>query len=73
MQNIKFEQLNILISPLAEEDGSGYEASFPDLGRTVVGYGETQIDALIDLMQINKLFIESLDLDEPTIEKFNSA
>ena len=35
---------------LNEDDGGGFEALFPQLARSIVGYGETQQEAVDDLL-----------------------
>ena len=48
------------IRPLLEEDGGGYEAVFPQLGRMIVGLGETRDEALHDLLGSIPPLLESL-------------
>lgn len=51
---------SVQVQPLSEEDGGGYEALFPQLGRGVVGYGATQEEAVQDLMEAIPLFLSVL-------------
>ena len=48
----------IQVKPLTEEDGGGYEAPFPQLARSVVGYGSTQQEAVADLFAAVPAFLE---------------
>ncbi len=49
------------VHPLPDEDGGGYEALYPQIGRSVVGYGATQADALHDLSEASTLFLEIME------------
>lgn len=49
------------VSPLTEEDGGGYEAVFPQLARMIVGYGETQAEAVQDLIDFVPLLLKSME------------
>lgn len=65
-------QYAVEVVPLEEEDGGGYMAVFPQLGRTLVGYGETRTEALADLLDSVPLLVESLkehgdQLPEPEV------
>jgi antitoxin HicB len=51
----------IQVKPLSEELGGGYEALFPQLARGVVGYGNTQQEAINDLMQAAPAFAEAVE------------
>lgn len=41
--------------------GGGYEALFPVLARSVVGYGQTRQDAIDDLLEAARAFIEAVN------------
>jgi antitoxin HicB len=55
------ERYAVEVVPLAEEDGGGYMATFPQLGRMVAGYGETRQEALGDLLGFAPLLLESME------------
>ena len=62
MNNLeKLANYKLEVAPLGDAEGGGFQASYPQLGRTAVGYGETQGEALQDLMAVAKLLSESLD------------
>lgn len=50
----------VKVSPLLPEDGGGFQATIPDFGRGVVGYGETQVEAVADLFAVLPAFLEAL-------------
>lgn len=54
----------VQVSPLSEEDGGGYQALFPPLARSVVGYGATQQEAIADLQKVVPLFLKMMDNKE---------
>lgn len=65
---------SLQISPLNEEDGGGFQALFPPLARSVVGYGESPQEAIADLHKALPLFLKVLEktgqtLPEATAEK----
>ena len=45
----KLAAYRLEIVSISEEDGGGYQALYPQLARTTVGYGETAAEALEDL------------------------
>ena len=49
-----------LVKNLEEEEGGGFEASFPQLARSIVGYGETHQEAVGDLFSAIPGFLEGL-------------
>lgn len=52
---------SISIEPLPEEEGGGYMAVYPAIGRSIVGYGETPMEALKDLEASVPVLLESLE------------
>lgn len=48
------------VVPLSEEDGGGYLATFPQLGRMITGLGETREAAMKDLLDSVPTLVESL-------------
>lgn len=68
----KSNRYGIEITRLAEEDGGGYLAVFPQLGRMITGLGETREEALEDLIASVPTLAESFDehgekLPEPEV------
>ena len=63
------------ITPIPEEDGGGYDASIPQLGRMAFrGYGKTIDEALAHLEAVKKDLFErylkkGIDIPEPAIEE----
>ncbi len=49
------------VKPLLEEDGGGFEALFPQLVRSLVGYGETQQEAVEDLLSAVPTFLQVME------------
>lgn len=49
------------VKPLLEEDGGGFEAHFPQLARSLVGYGETQQEAVNDLLSAVPAFLQVME------------
>ncbi len=49
------------VTPLLEEEGSGFQALFPPLARSVVGYGMTQQEAIADLQALVPSFLELME------------
>lgn len=60
----KLAAYRLEIVPLAKEDGGGFQALYPQLARTLVGYGETQAQAVEDLVASHELLLASLDESE---------
>lgn len=54
----------IQVSPLAEEEGGGFQALFPPLARGIVGYGPTPEAAIADLHTTIPLFLKRMDKTE---------
>lgn len=50
----------IQVSPLTEEDGGGFQALFPPLARSMVGYGATPELAVADLHLCIPLFLQRM-------------
>ena len=40
----------VSVQPLKAEDGGGFQALFPQIARTIVGYGASQEEAITDLL-----------------------
>ena len=57
----------IQVSALPEEEGGGFQALFPPLVRSVVGYGATPQEAFADLQKIVPLFLKMMDKTEQTL------
>jgi predicted HicB family RNase H-like nuclease len=57
----KLSAYKLEITPLAEEDGGGFQALYPQLARSVVGYGQTAGEAVADLQTAADLFLQSMD------------
>lgn len=57
----------IQVSALVEEEGGGFQALFPPLARSVVGYGETPQEAIADLEKVVPLFLKMMDKTEQTL------
>lgn len=57
----KLAAYKLEIVPLPQAEGGGYQAYYPQLGRTTVGYGETAGEALNDLAAGLDSLIEALD------------
>ena len=55
---------SIQVSPLAEEEGGGFQALFPPLVRSIVGYGSTPGAAIADLHTTIPLFLKRIDKTE---------
>lgn len=51
----------INVRPLPKEGGGGFEALFPELTRSVTGYGVTQDEAVKDLMEAVPTFLELME------------
>lgn len=59
----------IQISALLEEEGGGFQALFPPLTRSVVGYGETPQEAIADLQKVVPLFLKMMDKTEQMLHE----
>lgn len=59
----------IQVSALLEEEGSGFQALFPTLARSVVGYGVTPQEAMTDLQKVVPLFLKMMDKTEQTLHE----
>ena len=57
----------IQVSPLATEEGGGFQALFPRLARSIVGYGPTPQEAITDLHLALPLFLQRLDKTKQTL------
>ena len=51
----------VQVLALASDLGGGYEATFPLLARSVVGYGQTRQEAVDDLLESIPAFIEAIN------------
>lgn len=58
---------SIQVSPLTEEDGGGFQALFPPLARSVVGYGVTAQEAIADLHLAVPTFLKMMDKTGQTL------
>ncbi len=58
---------SIQVSPLTEEDGGGFQALFPPLARSVVGYGVIAQDAIADLHLAVPTFLKMMDKTGQTL------
>ena len=59
----------IQISALLEEEGGGFQALFPPLARSVVGYGANPQEAMTDLQKVVPLFLKMMDKTEQTLHE----
>ena len=48
----KIQQYAMQVRPLRTEEGGGFEALYPQLARSVVGYGATPQEAVSDLCDV---------------------
>ncbi len=48
----------IQVSRLLDEDGGGFQALYPPLARSIVGYGETPAEAITDLEGLVPAFLD---------------
>jgi antitoxin HicB len=48
------------VTSLMDEDGGGFQATIPEFGRGVVGYGESQVEAVQDLYSLLPDFLDVL-------------
>jgi antitoxin HicB len=62
----------IQVSALPEEEGSGFQALFPPLARSAVGYGPTIQEAVADLQKVVPLFLKMMDKTEQTLPEIVS-
>ncbi len=58
---------SIQVSPLMKEDGGGFQAVFPPLARSVVGYGTTAQEAIADLHLAVPTFLQMMSKTEQTL------
>ncbi len=58
---------SVQVSPLTEEDGGGFQALFPPLVRSVVGYGATAQEAIADLHLAVPTFLQMMDKTGQTL------
>jgi antitoxin HicB len=49
------------VNALSEQDGGGFEALFPQIARSVVGYGETRLEAVHDLLSAVPAYLQVLN------------
>jgi len=61
------ESYSIQVSALVEEEGGGFQALFPPLARSAVGYGATPQEAIDDLQKVAPLFLKMMDKTEQTL------
>jgi len=61
------EAYSIQVSPLSEEEGGGFQALFPPLVRSVVGYGQAPQEAIDDLWIVVPTFLELMEETEQTL------
>lgn len=57
----------VQVSALCEEEGGGFQALFPPLARSVVGYGATPQEAISDLYVVLPAFLKLMDKTEQTL------
>jgi len=55
------ESYSIQVSALVEEEGGGFQALFPPLARSAVGYGATPQEAIDDLQKVAPLFLKMME------------
>ena len=70
----KVQSYPIQVSPLAEDHGGGFQALFPPLARSIVGYGATPQEAIAELQTLIPSFLDMVarteqTLPEVTVEK----
>lgn len=63
----------IRVNPLTPELGGGFEALFEPLARSVVGYGETQQEAIDDLMAAVPVFLDVLRETNQSLAALDAA
>ena len=61
MNNKIIDSYPIEVSSLDGEEGGGYQALFPPIARSVVGYGPTPQEATADLYEAVPLFLQVLE------------
>jgi len=54
-------QYALQVKLLTEDEGGGFEALFPQLARSIVGYGETQQEAVDDLLSAVPAFLQVME------------
>jgi len=57
----------IQVSGLSEDEGGGFQALFPPMARSAVGYGSTPQEAIADLQKVVPLFLKMMDKTEQTL------
>ena len=57
----------IQVSALSEDEGGGFQALFPPMARSAVGYGPTPQEAIADLQKVVPLFLKMMDKTEQTL------
>lgn len=57
----------IQVSALPEVEGGGFQALFPPLARSAVGYGTTPQEAVEDLQKVVPLFLKIMDKTEQVL------
>jgi antitoxin HicB len=70
---IRIATYPIQLLALPETDGGGYEAVYPPLARSVVGYGPTELDALADLKAVTPLFLKVIAENNQRLPEFELA
>lgn len=55
---VKVAGYPIQVSQLSDEDGGGFQALYPPLARSIVGYGETPAEAVTDLVGLVPSFLD---------------
>lgn len=55
---VKVAGYPIQVSHLSDEDGGGFQALYPPLARSIVGYGETPAEAVTDLVGLIPSFLD---------------
>ena len=60
---------SVQVSALCEDEGGGFQALFPPLARSVVGYGLTPQEAITDLWIVVPTFLELMEETEQTLHE----
>ena len=55
------QQYAMQVRPLRAEEGGGFEALYPQLARSIVGYGVTPQEAVSDLCDAVPVFLEAIE------------
>ena len=58
--HIKVDSYPVQVSLLSKDEGGGFQALFPPLARSVVGYGATVQEAIADLQVMVPTFLKML-------------